>query len=76
MPSYLYRCVKAHGLAGSEALDNFWDTSFLGDGTTGLREYVTRELAAVAHDVEAAVASGWNLEPADTVKLQRWLDAS
>ena len=40
VPSYLLRCLRAHRLAGPAALANFLETSYLGDGVTGLMEHI------------------------------------
>ena len=73
VPSYLYRCAKAHAFAGDEALINFFETSFLGDNTTSLRAYLERELGAIEADAAVAAATGWDLSADQTSELRQWL---
>ncbi len=40
-PRYLFFCLQAAATQGQEVVDNFLDSSFLADGVTTLREYVT-----------------------------------
>eukprot|EP00966_Prymnesium_polylepis_P045705 1058129-Prymnesium_polylepis.1 len=75
VPSYLYRCVRAHALAGEDALRNFLTTSFLGDATTTLVEHLRQQLAAVEADAADAAASGWDLNEAQCKELRAWLSA-
>ena len=73
VPSYLYRCAKAHALAGDAALGNFLEASFLGDGTTSLRAYLSRELRAIEEDAALAAATGWDLSSEETSELRAWM---
>jgi len=41
----MMRCLRAHWSAGPQALNNFLDQTFLGDGVTRLRVYLRAELA-------------------------------
>jgi hypothetical protein len=52
-PSYLKHCLKAPRGHGSEVLDNFLDASFLADGITSIRKYIseTRDWAIGATDI-------------------------
>lgn len=73
VPGYLYRCARAHKLAGIEALTNSWDVSFLGDGISCLRSYLEQELFEVDENPALARASGWNLRPEQNAELMLWL---
>ena len=48
VPDYVLRCLRAQQRAGKEALVNFLDGSYLGDGVTSLRAHLERELAQLA----------------------------
>lgn len=73
VPSYLYRCARAHAAAGEDALANLWEESFLGDGQTRLGDYVRRELWEARERPEEARASGWNLTTQQAADLHGWL---
>lgn len=72
VPSYLLRCLRAHARAGPQALANFLDASYLGNGTL-LREYLLKTLEraglprvetgghAVAHGPDETLAD-WSAE--------------
>ena len=63
----------AHALAGDAALGNFLEASFLGDGTTSLRAYLSRELRAIEEDAALAAATGWDLSSEETSELRAWM---
>ena len=46
VPAYVMRCVRAHKIAGDAALANLLDESVLGDGTTSLKDHLSKELVA------------------------------
>lgn len=56
--SYMMRCLRAHRRAGRQALVNFLEQSFLGDGATPLRDYLEIELEAFGQqNIPASMSS-------------------
>ena len=45
VPDYVVRCLRAQRAAGADAVANFLDVSYLGDGETTLRAHLLAELA-------------------------------
>jgi len=55
VPAYVMGCLRAQRQAGPEAMANFLDASFLGDGSTTLRAHLRMELAAEPEDADDTV---------------------